>query len=251
MLGSVVNARLAPLTYNGRDGKLGWHGMARECLETWTESELVDAIRAGSGDGFAELYRRHAPAARMAVSDYVDDPDQQLDVVQEVFTRALARLDALRDTSSFRPWVLQIARNAAIDELRRRRVARVESIEVADDPNFRSLDPGPDVEAEVRELAEAIGSGVAAVSARDAAVLSMTVQLGFGPAEIASALGISNGNAKVILHRARRRLRRALEQQNLLESQDRAKPPVADGAETSAAQSPTTRMSDSRTSAAK
>jgi RNA polymerase sigma-70 factor, ECF subfamily len=217
--------------------------MARECLETWTESDLVDAVRAGSGEGFAELYRRHAPATRMAVGDYVDDPEQQLDVVQEVFTRALARLDSLRDTSRFRPWVLQIARNAAIDDLRQRRSARMESIDVDDDSLFRSRDPGPDVEAEVRELAAAVSAGVASVSARDAAVLSMTVQLGFGPAEIASALGISDGNAKVILHRARRRLRRALEQQDLLESHDRSK--------TAAAQNPTTRMSESRTNAAK
>jgi RNA polymerase sigma-70 factor, ECF subfamily len=225
--------------------------MARECLETWTESDLVEAVRAGSGDSFAELYRRHAPATRMAVGDYVDDPEQRLDMVQEVFTRALTRLDSLRDPSRFRPWVLQIARNAAIDDLRQRRLARVESIEMDDDSGFRSADPGPDVEAEVRELAEAVSAGVAAVSARDAAVLSMTVQLGFGPAEIASALGITDGNAKVILHRARRRLRRALEQQDLLESQDRAKPAVSEGSETAAAQSPTTRMSESRTNATK
>ncbi len=217
--------------------------MARECLDAWSEADLVEAVRAGSGDGFAELYRRHAPATRMAVSDYVDDPEQQLDVVQEVFTRALARLDSLRDPARFRPWVLQIARNAAVDELRRRRNARMEPIESDDDPSFRSDDPGPDVEAEVRELAEAINCGVAAVSARDAAVLSMTVHLGFGPSEVASALGISHGNAKVTLHRARRRLRGALEQQDLLDRQDRTKG--------SAAQSPMTRMPDSRTDAAK
>jgi RNA polymerase sigma-70 factor, ECF subfamily len=217
--------------------------MARECLDTWSEADLVEAVRAGSGDGFAELYRRHSPATRLAVSDYVDDPEQQLDVVQEVFTRALTRLDSLRDPARFRPWVLQIARNAAIDDLRRRRVARVEPLVADDDPSFRSHDPGPDVEAEVRELAEAINAGVAAVSARDAAVLSMTVHLGFGPAEVASALGISHGNAKVTLHRARRRLRGALEQQDLLGGQDRAR--------SSTDQSPTTRMPESRTNAAK
>ena len=222
--------------------------MARECLETWTESDLVDAVRAGSGDSFAELYRRHAPATRMAVGDYVDDPEQQLDVVQEVFTRALSRIDSLRDPSRFRPWVLQIARNAAIDDLRERRSARLKTIVVDDDPSFRSHDPGPEVEAEVRELADAITSGVAAVSARDAAVLSMTVHLGFGPVEIASALGISYGNAKVTLHRARRRLRSALEQQDLLESQDRSKTVLS---KNTAAQSPMTRMSDSRTNVAK
>jgi len=43
--------------------------------------------------------------------------------------------------------------------------------------------------------------------------VSMVVHLGFGPDEVAAALGISRGNVKVVLHRARRRLRAALEQQ--------------------------------------
>lgn len=190
--------------------------MARLFLQSWTEAALVLAVREGSSDAFAELYRRHSPAARTAIGDHVDDREQQLDVVQEVFTRALARLDTLRDPSLFRPWVLQIARNTAIDDLRARLRARMVPLGAEDDPRFLSEDPGPDIEAEVRELAEAVNGGVVAASARDAAVLSMTVRLGFGPAEIASALGTSSGNAKVILHRARRRLRAAIEEQELL-----------------------------------
>ncbi|MFV2039642.1 MAG: RNA polymerase sigma factor, partial [Acidimicrobiales bacterium] len=87
-------------------------------------------------------------------------------------------------------------------------------------PALASDHPTPDLEAELRELALALRTGVAALSPRDATALSLTVHLGFGPTEVAAALGISYGNAKVVLHRARHRLRSALEQQRMLDGFD-------------------------------
>lgn len=180
------------------------------------DAELVLAARQGSADAFATLYHRHAGATRRALSDNVHDPERQRDLLQETFTRALAKLDSLREPGQFRPWLLQIARNAAIDDLRRRMQARLEPIE---EEQFAAADDvSPDVAAEVSALAAAIRSGLAVLSPRDAAAVSMAVHLGFGPTEIAAALGISYGNAKVVLHRARARLRDALEQQELLEA---------------------------------
>ena len=183
-----------------------------------SDAELVELTRLGTSDAFAELYRRHAPAARLAVSDHVDDPEAQRDVVQDVFTRALTRLDDLREPERFRPWVLQIARNAAIDDLRRRKAIRQDALDDPDAPELPSDDAEPHLEAELVALAAAIRAGIATLSARDATALSLTVHLGFGPAEVAAALDINQGNAKVVLHRARRRLRAALEQQALLDT---------------------------------
>jgi RNA polymerase sigma factor (sigma-70 family) len=129
--------------------------------------------------------------------------------VQETFTRALTKLTTLRDTSQFRPWVLQIARNAAIDDLRARTVVRLESIE-EDHRSLAAVEHGPETMAEARELATVVRAGVATLSPRDAAAVSMVAHLGFGPDEVADALGITPGNASVVLHRARARLRRAM-----------------------------------------
>jgi len=175
-----------------------------------TDGALVDAACGGSADAFAQLYRRHSRAVRRALSDNVHDVERQHDLVQETFARALAKLPSLREPSQFRPWVFQIARNAAIDDLRAR--VRLHLEPLADDEPV-SADHGPDLVAEVRLLAESIRSGMAELSPRDAAAVSMVVHLGFGPDEVAAALGISRGNVKVVLHRARRRLRAALERQ--------------------------------------
>lgn len=188
------------------------------CWTDRSDAELVEAIREGTTEAFGELYQRHAGGARRAISDNVRNPESQLDLVQESFTRALKRLDTLREPSQFRPWLFQIARNAAIDDRRARTAAP--QTQLGDDGvrDLASDDPMPEVEAEVRDLAAALSSGVAALSERDAAALSLTVHLGFGPAEVAAALDISYGNAKVVLHRARSRLRAAMEQQQMLDA---------------------------------
>lgn len=178
------------------------------------DADLVEAVRTGSVEAFAVLYRRHARAVRTALGDNVHDPERRQDLVQETFTRALAKLDSLRTPGQFRPWVLQIARNAAIDDLRDRTQVRFEQIE--DDSAATGVEHEPELQAEVAALATALRAGMATLSPRDASALSMAVHLGFGPHEIAAALDISYANAKVVLHRARARLRAALEQQELV-----------------------------------
>jgi RNA polymerase sigma factor (sigma-70 family) len=131
-----------------------------------------------------------------------------------VFAKAYVKLPTLREPCQFRPWVLQIARNAGIDDLRSRRAVNHRPLDDVD-PADRA--GGPECLSEVRALAAALTRGLIELSARDAAAVSMSVNLGFGPAEIAAALGINEGNAKVVLHRARRRLRSALERQEFLE----------------------------------
>jgi RNA polymerase sigma-70 factor (ECF subfamily) len=73
-----------------------------------------------------------------------------------------------------------------------------------------AADDGPDALAELAELSQLVNGLVAGLSRRDATALALVTNLGFSPAEVASALGVSPGAAKVIVHRARRRLQDAL-----------------------------------------
>jgi RNA polymerase sigma-70 factor, ECF subfamily len=169
---------------------------------------LVGRVRGGSRSAGEELYAGHVRLVRFVVADNVRDPDEIDDVVQEVFARAFTRLDTLNDPLRFRSWLLQIARRAAIDarRIRRRRpeFAPVDQHELVDGG------PAPDLVVEVRELAAAVAEGLAGLSSRDALVLTMVVELGFGLEDVAAALDVSYGTAKVVLHRARRRLRAAV-----------------------------------------
>lgn len=177
------------------------------------DAALVARVRAGDVAAFADLYRAHAPAVAVAVRANLTGSDAVADAVQEAFARALERLDLLRDPTRFRPWILAIARNLAIDEIRHRQRLRGDVAE-ADEPV--SNDASPDTVAELRDLVRTVRGCVAGLSRRDATALVLVSEMGFGPAEVGAALGISTGAAKVAVHRARRRLQAAIELQALV-----------------------------------
>ena len=168
---------------------------------------LVRAVLAGDPDAFALLYQGHARAVAVAIRDNVHDPESVADVVQDVFVKALERLATLREPERFGPWLLSIARHAAVDH---RRARTRGPVLVEQEVDAASAGPGPDVLAELAELAELVNTCVAGLPARDATALTLVTQLGLGPADIAGPLGVTPGTAKVILHRARNRLRDAL-----------------------------------------
>lgn len=169
-------------------------------------AELVGAAREGRSDAFALLYTRHAPLVRHILRDYVHDPDDVADLVQEVFARALASLPTLRDPDRFRPWLQSIARNVGREASRLLRRSEATSDAGADQED---REPGPDEMIAFVELVNLVDHAIVELSSRDALAVSMTY-LGFTPTDIAAALGLSYGAAKVTLHRARRRLQAAL-----------------------------------------
>ncbi len=147
----------------------------------------------------------------MAVADHVSDLEDRRDVVQEAFIRAYRRLDSLNDPEKFRAWLLQIARNTAVDHVRKSIRQRTTSLDEEHAEPIPARDPSPLDLVELSDLAARVDRGFARLSPRDATALALSVHFGFGPAELATALDISEGNAKVVLHRARKRLRAAID----------------------------------------
>ncbi len=175
---------------------------------TASDLELVGRVRDGDVTAFAELYGAHVASVRSQVGRQIAGDDAVADVVQEVFARALERLDTLREPDRFRPWLLTIARNTAIDARRERdRVRWVPDGDVAERP---AADHGPDILAELAELSQLVNIALAGLSRRDLVALVLVTTRGFSPAQIGTALDVTPGAAKVIVHRARGRLRTAL-----------------------------------------
>ncbi len=190
--------------------RLGWPMTVEGIAEGITDDMLVAQVRGGDREAFSQLYRRHVGAVRLAVGDKVRDPEIRADLVQEAFLRAFSSIDRLQDPRKFRAWVLQIGRNLGFDHLRKHKTI-IESLGDSLDTEIEATDPDPGELYECAEAASRLRNGMARLSSRDATVMSMSVQFGFGPAEIADALGITPNNAKVVLFRARKRLRLAVD----------------------------------------
>lgn len=169
---------------------------------------------------FAELYQTHVGAVRRAVAQTLHDSEAVADAVQDTFVRALERLTTLNNADRFRPWLLSIARHIGVDHARRQ--SRLDQIDDAEEMAVDGLGPGED--AELRELARLLRSCALELSPRDRTVLALVAELGFTPTDVARSLGLSPSGAKVIVHRARRRLRNALVLRLLLEDPGRACP---------------------------
>ncbi len=184
-----------------------------------SDEALVGAFLAGEESAFGELWRRHAPTAHAAVRRFARTPEDGSDLVQRAFLRALeaARRSArlpLRGPFPFRPFILRVAlnlaRNHARDEARWRR-APVEAVD-GEGLAATSGDGASSAEASLlrAERNELVRAAVRGLPRRQREVLSLRVDAGLSFAEVAQALGIAEGNARVSFHHAARRLRAAL-----------------------------------------
>ena len=162
---------------------------------------------AGSGLDFDALYRSSRDDVYAYVATLLRDRAAAEDVTAQAFERAFRRkrsFDPARGGP--RAWLFGIARNAALDELRRRKRSAVLEAEPAD---VRA--PAAD-EAALRALDRAtVRAALATLPAREREIIALKVHAGLDNAELAAVLGVSVSNAGTQLHRAMTKLRRAVD----------------------------------------
>jgi RNA polymerase sigma factor (sigma-70 family) len=177
------------------------------------DAALATLAATGDARAFEDLYERYRRSVRGIVAAETRRSSDVDDIVQETFTLAWRRIGSLREPDRFRAWLLQIARRAVIDHARRtsRRPLLDDDDELALG-TVASDEPGPEAVHELVDLSRRLTGALAGMSRRDATAITLAAQFGFGPAEIATAIGTTPNTAKVVLHRARTRLRAALEE---------------------------------------
>jgi RNA polymerase sigma factor (sigma-70 family) len=165
----------------------------------------MPATLAPARDTFEELYRSSRDDVYAYVATLLRDRSAAEDVTALAFERAYRRRRSFRaERGSRRAWLFGIARNAALDELRRR--ARVAPLfgEPAGTPPLEGAD-------EVVRRA-AVREALASLDARDRELIALKFHAGLGNAEIGRVLGVSETNAGTKLHRAISRLRKACDE---------------------------------------
>jgi RNA polymerase sigma-70 factor, ECF subfamily len=157
---------------------------------------------------FEALYRSSRDDVYAYVAGLLRDRAAAEDVTALAFERAYrkrAKWDPGRGTR--RAWLFGIARNAALDELRRRR----RTAELAAEPE--DVDATPlDAEAESALRRAALRSAMAKLDARERELIGLKFFAGLGNAEIATVIGVSESNAGTRIHRTIEKLRRACDE---------------------------------------
>lgn len=180
---------------------------AHERSEGVIETEAIPGT-ARSEDSWARfeaLYRTSRDDVFAYVSTLLGDRSAAEDVTALAFERAYRRRMTFdRRRGEERGWLFGIARNAALDELRRRKrlTTLVVEPEATDEP---SVEDG--VEVALRRTA--VRSALATLPAREREVVALKFHAGLRNAEIASIVGISETAAGTLLYRAMEKLRKA------------------------------------------
>jgi RNA polymerase sigma-70 factor, ECF subfamily len=158
---------------------------------------------------FDALYRAARDDVFAYVATLLHDRGAAEDVTAQAFERAFRKsksYDARR--GSQRAWLFGIARNAALDELRKRK----RGAELVADP--QDAQPAPDEELDRALRRAAVRTALAALDARDRELIALKFHAGLDNAEIAAVLGVSVSNAGTRLHRALTKLREILDDQS-------------------------------------
>lgn len=180
------------------------------------EAELLERCRDGDLDAFNSLVALHQDQVYNLCLRMLASPAAAEDAAQDAFISAFRKIESMRGPSA-RSWLLRIAANTCIDELRRRKRRPQVSLDVpvASEEGERSLDvrdetAGPEQMALQGELRQALQVELLRLPDDQRLAIILCDIEGLSYEEIASTMGGSLGTVKSRISRGRARLREAL-----------------------------------------
>lgn len=167
---------------------------------------LMARVRDGNVAAFQNLYERHHRSLFTFLLRLLADRPTAEDLLQETFLRVYLHRETYRPTATFRTWLFTIARNLAVDQLRRGGIAweRPGEDQRAEVPDSS---PSPLRRVEAAERLEELENALRQLPPGQREVLLLSRYAGLSHAEIAQVTGSSPEAVRVALHRALSRLR--------------------------------------------
>jgi RNA polymerase sigma-70 factor (ECF subfamily) len=200
------------------------------------EIRLVEALRRGDEAVFVELVHRYGTLMRRVASFYVKDAAVIDEVVQETWLGVVTGIERFEGRSSFKTWLFRVlanvARNRAVRESRSVPFSALGGAEIDDDePSVeadrflpstdrwaghwasspRRFEDVPEARLVSDETMRITRTAIDLLPEAQRVVITMRDVVGFTSEEVCEALELSDGNQRVLLHRARTQVRKALE----------------------------------------
>ena len=180
-----------------------------------TDWALVERVRAGDDRAFDALMGKYSRPILNFAWRMIGDAGEAEDVAQEVFVRAYRSIRENkyhRTDAKYSTWLFRVARNAALDSLRRRGRNPAESLAALEESGEQPVVTQQTAAREMatREGLDEIAAAVSRLPEDQRAVLLLSEYEGFSQAEIAATLRCSEKSVESRLYRARQFLRRRL-----------------------------------------
>jgi len=169
-----------------------------------TDEEMMQAYAEGDSDAFEQLYARHKGRLFGYLVGRLKDRAEAEDVFQTVFVKLHRARASYRPEIPFLAWFFTIARNATIDHLRREQVRQPQAA-----PLVNAVAISPASPSAKESLSSALPE-LASLSATQRRVLELRFSAGLTFREIAEQTRLSPANARQLVSRAIRKLRKML-----------------------------------------
>jgi RNA polymerase sigma-70 factor, ECF subfamily len=196
------------------------------------DAAVLAALRAGDEQAFATLVTRHHASLKRVARAYVSTDAVAEEVVQDTWLAVIAGIDRFQERASIKTWLFHILANKAKTRGKReRRIVPFASLARAEDepavapdrfqregdawPGHWAVPPrpweDPDRRLQALEARDRLRAAIGALPDTQQAVLTLRDVEGLEAEEVCELLDLSPGNQRVILHRARARVRDELE----------------------------------------
>jgi RNA polymerase sigma-70 factor (ECF subfamily) len=167
----------------------------------------VHRAQQGDRDAFEEVFKASVAMVFRYAGAIVQDPARTEDVVAQVFLDAWRDLPRLRDPGRFNAWILRIAHNRSLDELRRPQPVPIENAAELTTPDSTE----PEAEAVRSADRERLRQALLLLPDDQRQVITLRLLQGLRHDEVGRQMGRSEEASRALLHRALRRLRRILD----------------------------------------
>jgi RNA polymerase sigma-70 factor (ECF subfamily) len=197
------------------------------------ERRLIDGLREGDESAFVTLMRDYGPMMLRVALMYVSTRAVAEEVVQEAWIGVLNGIGRFEGRSSLKTWIFRILTNTAKTRAQREGRSVPFSALASAETDGDAVDPerflgdgerfaghwgapprrwGPEERLVSAEAQEVIDAAIAKLPPAQAAVITMRDVEGLDAEEVCNALDLSETNQRVLLHRARSKVRQALEE---------------------------------------
>ena len=169
------------------------------------ESHIIKEILDGKTEQYEYFLNRYGQQVFVLVDRIVSCQEDAEELTQDVFLKAFQQLSSFKAESSFSTWIYRIATNLAISAVRKKRndVLRLDDSVFA---NLSDTQVDEALEDESEEQMERLQQAMNQLEADERALITLYYLEEKPLAEVAFILGLTEGNAKVKLHRIRKKL---------------------------------------------